>query len=231
MTLFKKSGQCVLHLDIGSELGLSADLFSNLLTALDCFSLEALGLELCEISTQNRRVFLSRTNGIIIAVVTEESASGYLELKSRMFSLMEGIHKLLAPIGGLSDSWVRLNSEVLGWLHEKIVELTQTARSAWNPLTPDEQFPFDTVGIRILTFLADQAKHTRYELGKQFGFPRSQIENTLSALEQEGFTTVEMIRTGRRTVRKYAISELGKLTLDALETFPGLWFQNSTTPS
>ena len=78
--------------------GLSADFFSNLLSAIDSFSVEVLGIELCELATQKQRVFLNRIDGMILAVVAEGSAFAYLAFRPRMFSLMERIRRILESV-------------------------------------------------------------------------------------------------------------------------------------
>lgn len=231
VTLFKRSGKCVLSLGY-SDTGLSQDLFSGLLSALDTFSMEALGLELCELITQNLRVFLNRTESMILAVVTKGSAVASLEFKPRVFTLMERICRLLKLVEDqILLSKVRRNIKVLDWLRKNIEQ--EIARvfpvSSWIYFhTLDEQLLLDISTIRILTYLSDQERHTRYEFSKQFGLSRSLIEDKLDYLRQKGFIIVETSLFGKKKVKKYKISELGKFAMDNLEThFPGLWFQSS----
>ncbi|MFQ6123787.1 MAG: MarR family transcriptional regulator [Candidatus Heimdallarchaeota archaeon] len=231
VTLFKRSGKCVLSLG-HSDTGLSQDLFSGLLSALDTFSLEALGLELCELITHNLRVFLNRTDSMILAVVTKGSAGAILEFKPRVFALMERICRFLKLVEArLLPSQVRRNREVLEWLRTKIEqEITRGFPvSAWIDFhTLDEQFLLDIATIRVLTYLSDQEGHTRYELSKQFGLSRSRIEAKLDFLRRKGLIMVEPRLIGTKEVKQYTISELGKFATDNLEThFPGLWFQSA----
>ena len=222
VTIFKKNGICVLNLDHWGA-RLNGQLFSSLLSAINTFSVEALGLELCEISTQEHHVFLRRTEDLIIAVVAEEPACEAPETKSSILSLVESICQILESF---DHSWTRKDPKTPERLHKKIkLEIARTFPTSWSPFTPDEQFLRDIAKIRILAHLSDQKKHTLTEIGKQLHLTRSIIKEKLSALDQDGFITVEKIPFGRRTRRKYAISEMGKLALDGLETrFPGLWF-------
>jgi len=231
VTLFKRSGKCVLSLGY-SDTGLSQDLFSGLLSALDTFSMETLGLELCELITQNLRVFLNRTESMILAVVTKGSAIASLEFKPKVFVLMERICSLLKLVEDQILLYkVRRNIEVLEWLRKNIEqEITRVFPvSSWIYFhTLDEQLLLDISTIRILTYLSDQESHTRYELNKQMGLSRSLIEDKLDFLRQKGFIIVETSLFGKKKVKKYKISELGKFAMDNLEThFPGLWFQSS----
>jgi len=92
--------------------------------------------------------------------------------------------------------------------------------------TLDEQLLLDISTIRILTYLSDQERHTRYELSKQIGLSHSLIEDKLNFLRDKGFIIVETSLFGKKNVKKYKISELGKFAMDYLEiNFPGLWFQ------
>lgn len=229
VTLFKRSGKCVLSLGY-NDTGLSQDLFSGLLLALDAFSMEALGLEICELITQNLRVFLNRTESMILAVVTKGSVLASLEFKPRVFALMERICRLIKLVEDrILQSKVRRNPEVLDWLRKNIEQMITHVFpvSSWIYFyTIDEQFLLDISIIRILTYLSDQEKHTRHELSKQLGLSRSLIEDKLDVLRDKGFVIVESIPFGRKKVKKYKISELGKFAMDNLEiNFPGLWFQ------
>lgn len=222
VTVFKKSGPCVLNLDYWGA-RLNEQLFSSLLSAINSFSLEALGLELCEISTQEYHVFLSRTKDLIIAVVVEESACDDPKIKSSILSLVERICQILESI---DHSHPRTNPQLPEWLHKKIqLEIAQVFPTFWNPFTLNEQFLSEISQIRILTHLSDQKKHTMTEIKKRVYLTRPIIKKKLFELDQEGLITIEKIPFGRRERIKYIISEMGKLILDNLETrFPGLWF-------
>jgi len=225
VSLFLNSGACVFNLDWGT--GLSADLFSNLISAINSFSMEALGLELCEISTNNQRVFLSRTNGIIIAVMVNESKTEYPELRSKMFSLMGCIQKVLESINAFMFNTRNLTiNEVPVWLQQNIeLELVRIFPASWLHFAPNTKYRLDINGIRLLSTLSDQTMYSRYALGKILHLTRSQVEHTLSTLLLKGFIKIETINERSRSIDKYTISELGKFSLDSLETFPGLWFQ------
>lgn len=225
VSFFLKSGECLYNLDWGT--GLRADLFSNLITAVNSFSMEALGLELCEISTNNQRVFLSRSNGVIIAVMANESNSEYPELRSKMFSLMGCIQKVLDSISAFVFNPQNLtNTEVPNWLQQKIeLELVRIFPESWIHFAPNKKFQLDINGIRILTILSDQKMYSRYALGKILHLTRSLVEHTLKNLLLKGFIKVETNKEWSRAIKRYSISELGKFSLDSLEAFPGLWFQ------
>ncbi|MFQ6125639.1 MAG: MarR family transcriptional regulator [Candidatus Heimdallarchaeota archaeon] len=229
--LFKRSGKCILSFG-HSDTGLSQDLFSGLLSALNAFSMEALGLELCELIAQNLRVFLNRTDSMILAVVTKGSVGAAVEFKPRVFALMERICRLLKLVEDqILQSQVRGNREVLEWLRTKIEqEVTRGFPvSAWIDFhTLNEQLVLDIATVRILTYLSDQEGHTRYELRKQFGLSRPRLEAKLDFLRRKGLIMVEPRLVGTREVKQYTISELGKFATDNLEThFSGLWFQSS----
>jgi len=169
---------------------------------------------------------------MILAVVTKGSAVASLEFKPRVFALMERICRLLKLVEDqILLSKVRRNIEVLDWLQKNIEqEITRTFPvSSWIYFyTLDEQLLLDISTIRILTYLSDQERHTRYELSKQMGLSRTLIEDKLDFLRQKGFIIVETSLFGKKKVKKYKISELGKFAMDDLEThFPGLWFQSS----
>lgn len=222
VTIFKKSGVCLLNLDYWSA-RLDEHLFSSLLSAINSFSAETLGLELCEITTQEHHVFLSRTKDLIIAVVADESVCKDPETKASIHSLVDRIRQILESI---DHSWYRKDLKVPEWLQKRIKqEIAQAIPTPWSPFASDEQFLSDVAKIRILTHLSDQKKYTIEEIGKRLHLGRPILKEKLSTLDQEGFITAEQIPFGRKTYQKYAISEMGKLTLDNLETkFPGLWF-------
>lgn len=228
VSLFVNSGACVFNLDWGT--GLSVDLYSNLISAIQSFSMEALGLELCEISTNNQRVFLSRSNGIIIAVMANESKTEYPELRSKMFSLMGCIQKVLGSINAFMLNPRNLTiSEVPDWLQQSIeLELVRNFPDSWLHFAPNTKYRLDINGIRLLSTLSDQKLYSRYTLGKILHLTRSQVEHTLSTLLLKGFIKSEKINERSKSIDKYTISELGKFSLDSLETFPGLWFQQPT---
>ncbi len=220
--IFKKSGVCLLNLDYWST-RLDEDLFSNFLSAIISFSAEALGLELCELTTQEHHMFLSRSEDLIIAVVAEESVCEDPETKTSIHSLIKRIRQILESI---DHSWSHKDLKVPEWLQKRIKrEIALSIPTPWSPFASDEQFLSDVVKIRILTHLSDQKKHTIEEIGIQLHLGRPILIEKLAALDQEGFITTEQIPFGWKTYIKYAISEMGKLTLDNLEnTFPGLWF-------
>ena len=222
VTIFKKSGACLLNLDYWGA-RLDEHLFSNLLSAINSFSAEALGLELCELTTQEHHMFLSRTKDLIIAVVADESVCEDPETKASIHSLVDRIRQILESI---DPSWSRKDLKVPEWLQKKIKrEISESVPTPWSPFTPDEQFLSDVAKIRILTHLLDQKSHSITELGKRLHLNHPILKEKLSALDQDGFITIGQSPFGRRIRRKYAISEMGKLTLDNLETkFPGLWF-------
>ncbi len=231
VTLFYRSGKCVLNLGY-SDTGLSQDLFSGFLSALDYFSMETLGLELCELITQNLRVFLNRTESIILAVVTKGSALTSLEFKPRVFAFMERICRLLKLVEDqILLSKIRRNIKVLDWLRKNIEQeiIRVFPVSSWIYFhTLDEQLLLDISIIRILTYLSDQERHTQDELSNQFGLSNSQIEDKLDFLKRKGFIIVETSLFGKKKLKQYTISELGKFAMDNLEIhFPGLWFQSS----
>lgn len=222
VTVFRKSGTCVLNLDYWDH-RLNEELFSSLLSAINTFSSVALGLELCELSTQEHRLFLSRTDNLIVAVVVDESVCKDLKTKSNILSLLERICMILESIDQL---WTQKDPIALELLKKKIkVEIAKTFPTSWIRFTSDEQFLNDTTQIRILTHLSDQKKHSMTGIGKQLRLTNSIIKNKLSILDQEGFIFIENVPFGRKTRKKYVISEMGKLALNELETrFPGLWF-------
>lgn len=228
VTLFQKSGNCILNLDYRGS-GLSEDLFSGLLSAIDSFSQECLGLELCELATSNSRVFLNRIDDLILAVVTEGSDHTYLNLRPRVLSFMERFGRVLSTADKLSSQAnAQEGLEIQVWLRERVEEeLARAFSIGWMGISFDEAFILDIGGIRILTHLSDQQMHTRYGLNKFLGLSRSVIETKLDTFVEEGFVMVDEVSSGKNVVKRYVISELGKLVLDNLETqFPGLWFQS-----
>jgi hypothetical protein len=228
VTLFKKSGNCILNLDYRGT-GLSEDLFSGLLSAIDSFSQECLGLELCELATTNSRVFLNRIDDLILAVVTEGSDHTYLDLRPRVLSFMDRFGRVLSTVDTWSSqAYPQEDLEVLVWLREMVEEeLARAFSIGWMGISFDEAFLLDIGGIRILTHLSDQQTHTRYGINKKLGLSRSLIDTKLCKFAEEGFVMIEEVTSGKNVVKRYVISELGKLVLDNLETkFPGLWFQS-----
>jgi len=228
VTLFQKSGNCILNLDYRGT-GLSEDLFSGLLSAIDSFSQECLGLELCELATKNCRVFLNRIDDLILAVVTEGSDHTYLDLRPRVLSFMERFGRVLSTVETRPSHFKAPEDlELLAWLREKVEEELDRAFSVyWMEVSIDEAFLLDIDGIRILTHFSDQQTHTRYGVNKNLGLSRSLIEAKLSEFAEEGFVIVNEVTSGKNVIKRYVISELGKLVLNNLETrFPGLWFQS-----
>jgi hypothetical protein len=228
VTLFQKSGNCILNLDYHGT-GLSEDLFSGLLSAIDSFSQECLGLELCELATKTSRVFLNRVDDLILAVVTEDSDRTYLDLRPRVLSFMSRFGRVLSTMETWSSQAnAQENLKVLVWLREQVEEeLARAFSFGWMGISFDEAFLLDICGIRILTHLSDQQTHTRYGINKQLGLSRSLIDAKLNSFVEEGFVLVDEVPSGKNVVKRYVISELGKLILGNLETrFPGLWFQS-----
>ncbi|MFX0197718.1 MAG: hypothetical protein ACFFCW_16480 [Candidatus Hodarchaeota archaeon] len=222
VTVFRKSGTCVLNLDYWDH-RVNEELFSSLLSAINTFSTVALGLELCEISTQEHRLFLSRTDHLIVALVVDESVCKDLKIKSNILSLLERICMILETIDQL---WTQKDPNALELLKKKIkVEIAKIFPTSWIRFTSDEQFLNDIIQIRILTHLSDQNKHSMTGIGKQLCLTNTNIKDKLSILNQEGFVNIENVAFGRNIRKKYAITEMGKLALNELETrFPGLWF-------
>lgn len=222
VTIFTKSGVCLLNLDYWGA-NLDEYLFSILLSAINSFSTEALGLEMSELSTQEHHVFLSRTEDLIIAVVAEKVGCEAPETMASIHFLVEKIRQILEAV---DPSWFRKALKVPEWLQKKITqEIARIVPTPWSPFTPNEQFISDVTKIRILTHLSDQKSHTIMEMGKRLHLDRPILKEKLSVLDQKGFITAKQMPFGWKKSRKYAISEMGKLTLDNLETrFPGLWF-------
>lgn len=222
MTVFRNSGTCVLNLDYWDH-RLNEELFSSLLSAINTFSTVALGLKLCELSTKEHRLFLSRTDNLIVAVVVDESVCNDLKTKSNILSLLKRICIILESIDQL---WTQKDPNALELLKKKIkVEIAKTFPTSWIRFTSDEQFLNDITQIRILTRLSDQKKHSMTGIEKQLCLTNVKIKDKLSILNQEGFIIIENVPFGRNIHKKYVITEMGKLALNELETrFPGLWF-------
>ena len=224
--IFEQGGRCLLL--IGQQGGdIQEDMFSSLLSAICGFSQEALGLEISEIATKEKRIFLAGTTHLLVAImVKDEAMADYMRIQKQIHRLMERILELVSTLEDNSGEIYLLGeSNEYGFLRYEIeMEIARIFPSSHLDSEELGLDPVDLPKLRILTYLWDQGTYTLAKIGKDLNMPSFVVEENLSLLEGGGFIIIEKVRFGRRNRRTYRISELGKLVLDRIEIgFPGLW--------
>ena len=224
--IFEKSGRCLLWIGSRGE-ELQEDMVASLLSALCGFSLEALGLELTEIATKEKRIFLAGTTRLFVAImVNEEAMIHYKRIQVQIFGLMDQIIELMTTLEeNLGKRSCIDDSNGLGTLRYEIeMEITRIFPSSH---LNSEEFGFNPSDLpkrRILTYMWDQRNHTFAKIVEDLSLPGFVVAENLSLLGEGGLIIPERVQFGQRYLRTYRVSELGKLILDQMDgTFPGLW--------
>ncbi|MFX0195709.1 MAG: hypothetical protein ACFFCW_06265 [Candidatus Hodarchaeota archaeon] len=226
IVIFEKSGRCLLWIGSRGE-DLNEDMVASLLTALCGFSLEALGLELTEVATKQKRIFLAGTKLLIVAIMTnEELITDNKRIQVQIYGLMNRILEMMSVLEEYSgESHCVDDPTKLGSLRYEI-EMEITRKFPTRYLNSDGYGldPSDLPKLRILTYMWDQSRHTVAKIAEDLRLPRFVIAENLNHLEEKGLISPERVQFGKRNLSTYRISELGKLILNQIEgTFPGLW--------
>ncbi len=245
VSLIHKSGTCILNVDFSSfyeksqvykedSLGntLGNALVSSFLSAIDIFSREALGFDLQEISAENLRIFLNRTESIIIALIVDDSILETSNLRQKIKELTESIRSSIEPVASMigEELHIRENPKTKSFLRKQIEqEIVRIFPDLWRQIAIEDQLLANIAQIRILTFLSDQQESTMYRLGKYLQYNHRTLKENLIELIGKNLTLNKKIRRKGRKIQVYAISEMGKLVLDDLDSgFSGIWMQDPT---
>lgn len=224
--IFEKSGRCLHWIGSRGE-DLNEDMVASLLTALCGFSLEALGLELTEIATKQKRIFLAGTTLMIIAImVNEESIINNKQTQVQIYGLMNRILEMMSALEENPGEPNCLDDPTkLGSLRYEI-EMEITRIFPTNYLNSDDfdLNPSNLPKVRILTYMWDQRRHTVAKIAKDLRLSGFVVAENLNHLGERGLILPERVQFGKRTLSTYRISELGKLILNQIDgAFPGLW--------
>ncbi|MFQ6126113.1 MAG: hypothetical protein ACE5R6_16115 [Candidatus Heimdallarchaeota archaeon] len=223
--IFEKSGKCLLWIGSRGE-ELQEDMVASLLSALCGFSLEALGLELTEIATKQKRIFLAGTTRLFVAImVNEEAMVHYTHIREQIFGLMDRTIELMTMLEEKPSLQSCLdNPNRLGYLRYEIeMEIARIFPTSHLNSTEFGLNPSDLPKLRILTYMGDQRRHTFAKIVEELSLPEFVVAENLRILEEKGLVIPQRVQFGQRYLRTYRISELGKLILDQIDgSFPGL---------
>lgn len=200
--------------------------FQKFISMTNTFTRHIMHLDYYDALLKGHRIFMSDKDFLCITILAEETFYNYSELKPIILDLVDRVREVFeAYMHSRTDK--SLSS---AFLKDQVeLEIARTFPVMWNPPVFDAQILTDVAKIRVLTVLADQDVYTLEEIDKHLHFGPETLKERLINLTKIGLIQSERMVSEKGLSMGYAISEMGKLVLDSLDTgFPGLWVQDSS---